>query len=71
MLAHAQRREACILKSIFRKFLIDTNQMAAKNLVIVESPGKIKTISKFLGDDYKVMASMGHVRDLPEVKNGN
>ena len=42
--------------------------MAAKNLVIVESPGKIKTISKFLGDDYKVMASMGHVRDLPKSK---
>lgn len=44
--------------------------MAAKNLVIVESPGKIKTISKFLGDDYKVMASMGHVRDLPKSKMG-
>jgi len=44
--------------------------MSAKNLVIVESPGKIKTISKYLGKDYTVMASMGHVRDLPKSKMG-
>ena len=36
----------------------------AKNLVIVESPSKAKTIGKFLGDDYKVMSSKGHIRDL-------
>ena len=35
-----------------------------KNLVIVESPSKAKTIEKFLGNDYKVMSSMGHIRDL-------
>lgn len=35
-----------------------------KNLVIVESPGKVKTIEKFLGPDYKVMSSCGHIRDL-------
>ena len=36
----------------------------AKNLVIVESPAKAKTIEKFLGSDYKVMSSFGHIRDL-------
>ena len=41
-----------------------------KNLVIVESPAKARTISKFLGSDYVVMASMGHVRDLPKSKLG-
>ena len=35
-----------------------------ENLVIVESPAKAKTIEKFLGDDYKVMSSYGHIRDL-------
>ncbi len=35
------------------------------NVVIVESPSKAKTINKYLGDDYKVLASYGHVRDLP------
>jgi DNA topoisomerase-1 len=44
--------------------------MAAKNLVIVESPAKIKSISKYLGKDFTVMASMGHVRDLPKSKMG-
>jgi DNA topoisomerase-1 len=39
-------------------------------VVVVESPAKAKTINKYLGDDYKVVASYGHVRDLP-AKDGS
>ena len=42
--------------------------MEGKNLVIVESPGKVGTIQKFLGGDYLVKASIGHIRDLQEKK---
>ena len=48
----------------------------AKPLVVVESPAKAKTLSKFLGSDYDVRASVGHVADLPskglniDVENG-
>src|ERR1051326_2533684 len=42
----------------------------AKNLVIVESPAKAKTINKFIGKDYVVKASVGHVRDLPKSEIG-
>src|SRR6266481_5221520 len=41
-----------------------------KALVVVESPAKAKTINKYLGRDYKVVASMGHIRDLPKSKLG-
>ena len=42
----------------------------SQNLVIVESPAKAKTIEKYLGKNYVVEASMGHVRDLPKSKLG-
>ncbi len=42
----------------------------AKNLVIVESPAKVNTIKKFLGSNYEVVASQGHVRDLPKSQMG-
>ena len=47
-----------------------TTTTRKKTLVIVESPSKAKTIGKYLGSTYKVMASVGHVRDLPKSKLG-
>jgi len=44
--------------------------MAAKNLVVVESPAKAKTLSRYLGRDFVVKASVGHVVDLPKSKLG-
>ncbi len=41
-----------------------------KKLVIVESPAKIKTISKILGKDFKIMSTVGHIMDLPKKKLG-
>ncbi len=41
-----------------------------KKLLILESPGKIKTISKFLGKDFVIMSTMGHVKDLPQKEIG-
>jgi DNA topoisomerase-1 len=58
----------------FKKLLIfepieqKINQLMSKNLVIVESPAKAKTIEGYLGKDYKVASSMGHIRDLPKGK---
>ena len=44
--------------------------MATKKLLIVESPAKAGTIKKYLGKDYTVMASMGHIIDLPKSQMG-
>lgn len=41
-----------------------------ENLVIVESPAKAKTINKFLGNDFQVASSRGHIKDLPEKQLG-
>jgi DNA topoisomerase I len=41
-----------------------------KNLIIVESPAKIKTISKFLGKDFKIVSTVGHIKDLPQKELG-
>ncbi len=52
----------------FAKEFGNLTDMEGKNLVIVESPGKVTTIQKFLGKDFTVKASKGHIRDLQEKK---
>tara|TARA_B100001750_G_scaffold55397_1_gene42759 strand:- start:632265 stop:634808 length:2544 start_codon:yes stop_codon:yes gene_type:complete len=55
---------------IFNYFCCIKKPLMAKNLVIVESPAKAKTIEKFLGSDYKVESSFGHIADLPSKELG-
>lgn len=50
--------------------MINNIRIMTKKLVIVESPVKAKTIEKFLGSDYKVMSSYGHIADLPDGELG-
>jgi DNA topoisomerase-1 len=49
-------------------FISEESLSTTKKLVIVESPAKAKTIGKYLGDDYEVLASVGHIRDIPTPK---
>ena len=52
------------MRTFAPKFQKNAKEIMQKNLVIVESPAKAKTIEKFLGEDFKVMSSYGHIRDL-------
>ena len=49
---------------------METGDLEYMNLIIVESPTKAKTLSRFLGKDYSVEATLGHIKDLPKSKLG-
>ncbi len=51
-------------------YMNERNQKEMKKLLILESPGKIKTISKFLGKEFTILSTMGHIKDLPQKELG-
>src|SRR5258708_7130004 len=61
---------SCLLASFSSLNNGKVHHRMAKSLIIVESPAKTKTLKNFLGSDYQIEASMGHVRDLPEHRMG-
>lgn len=62
--------DTCQFLLLCTQFIFDNLHIMPKNIVIVESPAKAKTIEKFLGKDYLVMSSYGHIRDLSEKNIG-
>ena len=55
-------------KKTAKKGSVKVSDFEGKKLVIVESPAKARTLEKILGNEYKVLASIGHVRDLPKAR---
>ena len=66
----AVKKTAAASKSTAKKMTKKSTAKKARNLVIVESPTKVRPIKEFLGSNYEVIASKGHVRDLPKSKLG-
>ena len=62
----SRARKAKVADPVFKR----KPTAGGKHLVVVESPAKAKTIEKILGSNYKVLASMGHLRDLPASSPG-
>ena len=64
------KKRCAIFSWTFRQAWYSLRASMAKSLVVVESPAKAKTISKYLGRNFVVKASVGHIKDLPKSKLG-